>query len=472
MSNEEPRLIEHRTQTENQAAIVFIHGFGGDAAATWGNFPNLLKESEAVDRWDIYSLGYPTRLRLDLLAGIWSANPDLPMLALSLRTSCIAPPLDRYKSLALIAHSMGGLVVQRTLLDYNVPLERVTHLFLFGTPSGGLKKASPFQLLKRQIRDMSPEKPFIKDLRARWKARFGTPNQSALPCDFWSIAGEEDEFVPAESSLGPFQSEVFPETNLAAVPGNHVQIVKPADASNKGVQLVLKALQGKAAPAGPWNSAAVALESRDFNRVVNELNPHQNELDDDALVQLALALDGLGRGAEAIAVLESRRLSEPASQKLDAMGVLAGRLKRRWLAERRKADAERARQLYADGFAIADSTQKHDAAFYLGINVAFMDLAYGQDRAAAKAMASKVLNHCQQAPESMWGLATQGEAYLVLGDRPLAAKNYRQALASKPAPRQIESMYHQAMKIADLVSDPGAAAELETIFRPKATKAL
>ena len=50
-------------------------------------------------------------------------------------------------------------------------------------------------------------------------------------------------------------------------------------------------------------------------------------------------------------------------------------MKRRWLAERRKADAERARQLYADGFAVAETRQQHDDAFYLGINVTFMDLA-------------------------------------------------------------------------------------------------
>ena len=29
-----------------------------------------------------------------------------------------SPPLDRYKSVALVAHSMGGLVTQRTLVDY------------------------------------------------------------------------------------------------------------------------------------------------------------------------------------------------------------------------------------------------------------------------------------------------------------------------------------------------------------------
>ena len=268
LTKKNPKLIEHRTNAKNETAVVFIHGFGGDVAATWGQFPDLLKGASQLNGWDIYSIGYPTKLRLDLLAGLWSADPNLTLLGLSLHAMCEVSPLDRYQSLALVAHSMGGLIVQRALLSHADLLERISHIFLFGTPSGGLKKATPFQWLKRQIRDMSPDNPFIRDLRAEWKTRFGVPNEDDLDCVFWSIAGEMDEFVPAESSLGPFAPEVFPKANLAAVPGNHLQIVKPENKDNRGVQLVLKALQGKAAPAGRWNSAAVALESRDFKRVV------------------------------------------------------------------------------------------------------------------------------------------------------------------------------------------------------------
>jgi pimeloyl-ACP methyl ester carboxylesterase len=466
MSKDKPRLIEHRAEKQNQAAIVFVHGFGGDVDATWGQFPDLLKQSKAMKRWDIHSLGYPTKLRLDLLASIWSADPDLPMLAMSLHTSCITPPLDRYKSLALIAHSMGGLVVQRALADHDDLLDRVTHVLLFGTPSGGLEKASLFQRLKRQIRDMSPVSPFLTDLRAKWKEKFGKGADKASSFEFWSIAGEEDEFVPGKSSLGPFQTADFPDANLAVIPGNHLQIVKPRDSSSKGVVIVLKVILGKAAPAGPWNSAAVALESSDFRRVVKELQPHQSELDEAALVQLALALEGLGRKAEAIRVLEGDA-SDSNKNRLDAMGVLGGRLKRRWLVERRQADAEHARKLYADAFTLAEKSGRHDDAFYPGINVAFMDLAFRQDRQAAETMAKQVLGHCQSAKEGMWRFATEGEANLILGRIPEALAQYCRAVEEKPAPRQMESMYLQAMKVADLVGSRKAAQELAAIFRPE-----
>ena len=213
-----------------------------------------------------------------------------------------------------------------------------------------------------------------------------------------------------------------------------------------------------------WNSAAVALESRDFRRVVKDLQPHQDELDEAALVQLALALESLGGKAEAIKVLEGNL--DDQARRLDAMGVLGGRLKRRWLAERRQADGERARKLYADGFALAEKAGKHDASFYLGINVAFMDLAYRQDRAAAKTMAEKVMAHCQQADASMWRFATEGEANLVLGHIAQAGEKYRLAVNEDPTPRQTESMYHQAMKVADLIGSKKALQELTAIFRP------
>ena len=34
-----PQLIQHRTKKAN-AAIVFVHGFGGNANSTWGRFPS------------------------------------------------------------------------------------------------------------------------------------------------------------------------------------------------------------------------------------------------------------------------------------------------------------------------------------------------------------------------------------------------------------------------------------------------
>jgi hypothetical protein len=34
-----PRLVQHRAK-KAQAAIVFVHGFGGNADGTWAAFPS------------------------------------------------------------------------------------------------------------------------------------------------------------------------------------------------------------------------------------------------------------------------------------------------------------------------------------------------------------------------------------------------------------------------------------------------
>ena len=463
MPEKEPQLIEHRN-TSQEAAVIFIHGFGGNSGAeTWGSFPDYLKKNHYLSNWDVYCLSYATKLRIDFLAGLWEADPDITKLALYLHTCCTHPPLDRYKSIALVAHSMGGLVVQKALVDYGDLADVISHVILFGTPSGGLRKASPFRWLKRQVSNMTCNGPFITDLRQRWLQKFGNPSGKLLPFKFLVVAGDRDEFVPAVSSLAPFQQE-FPQAEFAVVLGNHLEIVKPSSEKHPSVQLLCKALQGNAGVSGLWNGAAVAVESRHFQKAIEQLEPHQDELDADAIVQLALAFESVGRSSDALSLLEKHRDSST-----DAMGVLAGRLKRRWLVERRDADARRARELYAEAYRIAETTDDHEQAFYHSINIAFMDLAYSQSRTEAKAkaaeMARKVLQHCQQAEPGKWRYATEGEAYLMLGESSTAMERYRAYLNESPAPREVESTFLQAKKVADLMVDRKAFDQLDHLFR-------
>ena len=110
-----PHRVDHRC-TSARAAIVLVHGFGGNAEATWGLFPELLKKEPRLQNWDVFSLGYSTSLAFDL-AGVWSADPEIITLGGLIQTVTDVAPLDRYGSLAILAHSMGGLLVQRALLS-------------------------------------------------------------------------------------------------------------------------------------------------------------------------------------------------------------------------------------------------------------------------------------------------------------------------------------------------------------------
>ncbi len=318
-------------------------------------------------------------------------------------------------------------------------------------------------MLNRQVKDMVCNSPFIMELRERWGKKFGDASGKSLPFRLWVIAGEEDEFVPAESSLAPFQND-FPKANIEVVPGDHLEIIKPDSPKHLSVQIVLKGLQGDAGISGPWTGAAVAVESRDFQKAIELLEPHQNELDADAVVLLALAQESVGRSKDAMSLLERNK-----HVGTDPKGVLAGRLKRRWLFERRDADAVRARELYAEAYRIAERSNDYDQAMYHGINIAFMDLAYISNRTEAKAkaaeMAAAVLEHCKKAATGKWRYASEAEALLMLGNGSAALESYRAYIDASPKARELESTYRQARIVADLMEMKTVPGQLDALFR-------
>ena len=204
-----PTQVKYRCNSQD-VALVLLHGFFGNTEATWARFTTFLVNEPKLTSWDLFGLGYPTSLRIDV-PNVWSADPDVKMLARALKTTLSLPPLNRYRKIAIAAHSMGGLVIQRAILD-NVALKnRFSHVFLFGTPSAGLAKARLFARLKRQVSDMAADGPFITSLRREWMEQFA----QGMGFELYVVAGDMDEFVPASSSLAP-----FPYCVQAVVPGN------------------------------------------------------------------------------------------------------------------------------------------------------------------------------------------------------------------------------------------------------------
>lgn len=443
-----PNVLGHR-QSGAKAAICFIHGFGGDLQKTWGRFPDILLKEPKLQEWDLLSMGYSTGLSFDI-TGVWKAAPPIDKLAGLLRTVSSMGDLADYKSIAFVAHSMGGLIVQRALIDDRTLAQRVGHVVLFGTPSGGLKKASLFRRWKKQIRDMRVASPFIKDLRERWQENFGNDP----PFHLLAVAGSEDEFVPARSSL-----EEFPESQRAIVFGDHVSIVKPTDANSLSVKVVVAHLVGDAAPAGPWNSALVAVEMRKFQQAVDQLEGHKDELDEKHLVYLALAYEELDRTDDAIELLQG-------AGDTDAMGVLAGRHKRLWKAGGKKSDGNKALELYQEAYRLSVDRGDISQAFYHAINIAYLELEYHDDESVARSFASLALHYAMSAPQDKWSLATQAEAHLLQGEYEAALLRYRQALAHSPSPREISSMHAQATRIAQLLNRKDVVERLDRIFRP------
>ena len=442
-----------RVRDEAQAVVLFVHGFGG-GMETWGQFPEFLAADPRVQSWDIFLIGYSSSLRVDI-PRLWTADPRLEMLSLSLRTALDVPPLRKYRRVALIAHSMGGLVAQHAMLD-DETARKISHLVLFGTPSSGLLKAIIGALLKRQARDMVAGSRFIRRLRSAWSERYDAHRPFVLRV----VAGERDEFVPSASSLDAFDEEV-----QRAVPGNHSEIVKPEKPSDRSVQLVVDALCGGMLPPTAIDGALLAIERREYWEAVEALMPQVNEIDDNALVQLALALEALGRGEEALDMLEDqfKKRGRPST---DAVGVLAGRLKRRWLVDRRSADWARARELYAEGLQVADpqnaaespsetaATQLDpDQAMYHAINIVFLDAMQAPPLSNpvphVLRSAERAIWYAERSAENHWRFATEGDANQVLRKLDVSCERYTKARMLAGRQRDIASMYSQALRLAE-----------------------
>ena len=337
--------------------------------------------------------------------------------------------------------------MQQALVSYEDLRNRTSHVVLFGTPSGGLTKARFASFWKRQIENMEAGGEFIEALRAKWES---LKLDSAAQFAFVAVAGETDQFVPPESSIGP-----FPKAVCRVIPGNHLTMLD-ADSAQAPCVRILQTFG--AAPQGPLSAAKVAIETGEFGDIIRRLWPDRVSnpdklpinLDDYGAVQLAIALEKTSASAAALAVLKSHK-----PKGTDVLRVLAGRLKRRWWLTSNADDLEDARKLYHQTYdlSVTKNPPDHDQAYYHGINLAYLAVAARRDFNAARAMASKVLDHVARASDpglKQWRPATEGDALMILGQTDEAIAKHQQAAAQELKPWEASSMEEQALRVADL----------------------
>ena len=441
----------------NRNAIVYVHGFTGHAIMTWSQIPKLLSEDAQFAGWDHCAVGYQSSPYFDI-AGLWSADARIEEIATMVYTELRNNP--RYAAIALVAHSMGGLVVQRALVRYEELRKKTSHVIFFGTPSRGLVKANLLSFWKRQVRNMATTGEFIPALRTAWDD-LQLSNGDAFK--LLVVAGESDQFVPPESSLAP-----FPEAVRRVIPGNHLTMIRSTDVGSPALAVVRELIVGSAAAAGPRNAANIALEEKRFQGVIDAYWPTRHELDPKAAVDLAIALDSVGRRDDAIEVLRPHYNTDS-----DAVGTLAGRIKRRWLVARRRADAEEALRLYGRGYELSmtRTPPDHRQGYYHATNLAFMHAVYGGDLEAASRHARDTIRHAEvaarDAKSEHWRLATVGDAHMVLGNIAGALEYHEQAMKAGVDPWQALSSQEQALRLADACGvDDSVIARLSAIYAP------
>ena len=422
-----PQIISHRDLSKD-AAIIFIHGFGGDYKKTWKEFPKFLMKEKSLNSWDVFSIGYRSRL-IPRKIMYWQDEPDLKILAQELET-LIGTQFKDKQTLCIIAHSMGGLIAQRAIMNDDIIRDKVSSLFCFGTPSNGLEKARKVSWLQGQLKDMSKDSEFILTLRKDWNALFPSSNIKFIAC-----AGTLDDFVPRVSSLDCFQKQ-----HQRVVAGDHTSIVKPLSNSDTQVQLIVNEM----------TNPKLAIEFRSFKKRVKKWYKHHGELDDKALVDLSLALESIGKHKKALKVLSKRKTIDT-----DAMGVLAGRYKRRWLANRKKSDAKKSYTNYLEAYNTSVDNKDINQIFYHAINLSFLDLCFNEERSSSAKYANIALKNCKQIEiPDHWNLATQADALLIIGNHDNdVIELYREAFQSVKSYREQDSMIEQTINILNYLKN-------------------
>ena len=230
----------------NTQAVLFVHGFTGNAAETWRDggstpFPHLICADPKLTDFDVFIFNYKTNfLRPPPIGNI---------------SQQLGAQINQWltgRRVVLIAHSMGGLVCMQYIINNLVvgrPLP-VAGLMMYGTPMTGIELLRYAALggsalaLKlpvigsvvrgvfgnKQLRDMSRGSEYLGRLFADWVARAVNGGNFDLdPTDrIWIpvkvVTGNDDWVVPEDSAKG-----FYGDTDWFNVSDrSHIELVKPS----------------------------------------------------------------------------------------------------------------------------------------------------------------------------------------------------------------------------------------------------
>ena len=117
------------TCARGDTLVLFIHGWRGHPRGTWNEFPHLMCQDAAFKNAEVLSIGYPI-----FLIG---ANPSMEETASWLADKLAANGVSRYQKIAVVAHSIGGLLARRMVLEQRPELRNIGLLIEVGTPHRG-----------------------------------------------------------------------------------------------------------------------------------------------------------------------------------------------------------------------------------------------------------------------------------------------------------------------------------------------
>jgi len=157
--------------------IVFVHGIFGSSRDTWScspriSWPNLLKDDDTHKDSDIYVVGYDTpyfgnRMTIDEIVSNLKSRLDSDAV------------FTKHREVVFVAHSLGGLIVQKLLLTHRETSKQVPFIYFYSTPETGAQIAALGHVFSSDplLREMFPgdSNDYLLGLESEWRgAAFAT----------------------------------------------------------------------------------------------------------------------------------------------------------------------------------------------------------------------------------------------------------------------------------------------------------
>jgi pimeloyl-ACP methyl ester carboxylesterase len=268
-------------QPLSDTVIVFVHGILSDSREAWLTaeppcqfWPALVAQDPNVGSPAIFLGGYYSKAD--------SGDATIKDVASQLFTNLASPAGNprlapiAHKNIIFVAHSLGGIVVRKMLVDYADQFaDRKVSLVLFASPAGGsayadlltwLEKFYP-NSLARQLRSDSAS---LARINADFISLLETRRRQGMPIDvaqFFESRFPKEECSLAnvlEGSLCKIIAANMPAIVPADRAGNfgHLTIVKPHSADDDSHKRLLISLNTfQAIPATPTYAPALGLVS-------------------------------------------------------------------------------------------------------------------------------------------------------------------------------------------------------------------
>lgn len=230
--------------------IVLVHGLNGHPQQTWGRFPKLLFDDPQLGaRYDVALYGYATQLLKIPFNPAHQLDMEAKGRLLGDAVQRLLIEQQGYQQIALVCHSMGGLLAQWATLKVLeqqparglLPIQSLTFLATprYGSPWAG----GPTSLLSN---DFGGLQPFGDDLTALDRAWTNAiemvelpvlPGARRRPLPVRVVVAAKDEVVPALSAAAG-----IPSYMQLQVMRSHTALCKPENQDDEVFRYVRREL--------------------------------------------------------------------------------------------------------------------------------------------------------------------------------------------------------------------------------------